>query len=195
MNNYIVEWSLEPLESPKILKKCAKCGKIQNFINSNCFRINANENLQDIRLIYHCEKCNTTYNLSVLERTKISDIDPIILEKYKHNDSILARKISLDKSILKSNNIIADWNQIPVHVNKSIISSSTNKDILIIKNNFNLNIRIDKLLSNNSSLSRKKIIDLFQSKEIICNINSKKNTSFNEIVIYFKKKDLLTKFI
>ncbi len=41
---------------PKIFRRCARCGKKREFVNSGKFRVNVSGNLLDVWLIF---KCNT----------------------------------------------------------------------------------------------------------------------------------------
>ena len=90
--------------SLRIYRRCGKCGKKQEFINSEKFRVNANGNLIDVWLIFRCKKCKHTWNLLIYERKKISRIDPAEYEQFLQNDYDLARKYGNDISFLRKNN-------------------------------------------------------------------------------------------
>ena len=61
-------WTLTPVSSYKIIRNCPKCGTRSLFQSTGNFRINANKKCVDIWLIYQCEKCRSTYNLTIFER-------------------------------------------------------------------------------------------------------------------------------
>lgn len=72
-------YKIPPKTSYKIIRNCAGCGEKSDYINTERFRVNANGNKIDVWLIYQCEKCKYTYNLTVYER-----INPkLIKEKYE----------------------------------------------------------------------------------------------------------------
>ncbi|MDY2783843.1 MAG: DUF1062 domain-containing protein, partial [Candidatus Pseudoruminococcus sp.] len=73
------EYVIIPKDSYAIIRGCAKCGSKSRFVNTNKFRVNANGSKIDIWLIYQCEKCRHTLNLTVLERVSPNEIG----ENYK----------------------------------------------------------------------------------------------------------------
>ena len=99
---------ITPVEGQRIIRNCSKCGGKSVYINTENFRVNANGNSVDVWLIYQCEKCKTTYNLSVYERVKPKSIAREDYEKYMNNDKELAWRVSYTQSILKTNHVEVD---------------------------------------------------------------------------------------
>lgn len=64
-----------------VRRNCPKCNEKVLYINSERFRVNANKNSIDIWLIYQCEKCKSTWNMTIYERIKPYDIDKYEYEK------------------------------------------------------------------------------------------------------------------
>jgi len=67
-----IEYEIVLKDSFRIIRNCPKCGRKTYFQNTKKFRINANGNKLDIWLIYQCEECNHTLNLSIYERQKVN---------------------------------------------------------------------------------------------------------------------------
>ena len=93
------EYNIEPLESYKVIRNCSGCGGKSLYKNTNNFRVNANGNKIDIWLIYQCEECKHTFNLTVYERVKPSEIEIDLYDKFLKNDLSLSKKYGLDKTL------------------------------------------------------------------------------------------------
>lgn len=89
--------------SVPVYHRCARCGKKRAFVNSGKFRVNANGNLLDVWLIYRCEKCKRTWNLTIYERVKPSKLAPGEYRRFLQNDPALAREYGNDVPFLKRN--------------------------------------------------------------------------------------------
>ena len=88
----------------KVYHKCGGCGKKQPFVNSGRFRVNANGNRVDVWLIYRCDKCKHSWNLTIYERAKPTKIPPDKYELFLDNDEELAAEYGNDIEFLKRNN-------------------------------------------------------------------------------------------
>ena len=88
----------------KVYHKCGGCGKKRKFINSGRFRVNANGNCVDVWLIYRCERCKHSWNITIYERVKPSKIPPDLYERFLENDEELAEQYGKDIEFLKRNN-------------------------------------------------------------------------------------------
>ena len=88
----------------KVYHKCGGCGKKQLFVNSGRFRVNANGNRVGVWLIYRCDKCKHSWNLTIYERVKPTKILPEKYERFLDNDEELAAEYGNDIEFLKRNN-------------------------------------------------------------------------------------------
>ena len=90
--NYLMklEYEIVPDESFSVVRNCSSCGRKTNFINTKKFRVNENENKLDVWLIYQCENCKHSYNLSIYERKSPSLIPKSQYERFLSNDELLA---------------------------------------------------------------------------------------------------------
>jgi len=97
------QWELVPENLPKVKRNCPKCNEKSHYICSEKFRVNANKNNLDIWLIYQCEKCKSTWNMTIYERIKPSEISKYEYEKFLSNDKKLAREYAFNLSIYSKN--------------------------------------------------------------------------------------------
>ena len=93
------------LNTIKILHRCSGCGKKKTFVNTGKFRVNANGNRVDVWLIYQCEKCRHTLNLTIYERKRPEKISQEEYQLFLDNDKELAISYGNDKSFLKRNKV------------------------------------------------------------------------------------------
>ncbi len=69
-----IEYEIVPKDSFRVIRNCPKCSRKIYFKNTKKFRVNANGNKLDIWLIYQCEECKHSLNLSIYERQKVFSI-------------------------------------------------------------------------------------------------------------------------
>ena len=173
------EYRIIPEESYSILRNCPTCGCKSVFINSNNFRVNANGNRIDVWLIYQCEKCKHTYNLTIHERLRPQDISPEHYKKFMENDFNLANVYGTDKSVFAKNKAEINYNNIKYQIN-SLNSVGTNNyapicfqsgDQLLIENPFELKIRTDKIVAELLNITRSKEKQLEKTGKVILRNN------------------------
>lgn len=169
------EWQLVPETLPTIRRICPKCGKKTNYINTKKFRINANKNNLDIWLIYQCNKCKSTYNMSIYERITPNDIHKCEYEKFLTNDENLAKEYSFNMDFYNKNKAEAVFDDVVYSVVKKEIDTgyrNTNETIINIVSKYPTNIRVDKLLSDNLGLTRSAIRKLYENNYIYSTENN-----------------------
>lgn len=162
-----------PKNTFSVKRKCQKCKDKTTYKNTDHFRINANGSNLDIWMIYQCETCKSTYNLSIYERIKPDTITVAQYQKFMENDKQLIRQYGLDRNIFKANKAEIQEKNVKYNLN---IEKSTNtnqqEDTIQINNPSQLKIRIDKIISEQLNLSRdiiKKMIleEKIKSEEVI----------------------------
>ena len=99
-------------ESFKVRCHCAKCGRKMLFVNTKCFRVNANGNKLDVWLIYRCEKCKHTLNLSVYERKNRTQIKDEEYQLFLCNDAVLADLYGKRKDFFTKNKAEVEWREV-----------------------------------------------------------------------------------
>lgn len=154
-------YMLLPEEAYRILRNCPKCGSGSSFISTNNFRVNANGNRIDVWLIYQCEKCRHTYNLTIYERMKPSFLARDEYQAFLENDKELALKYGMNKGIFEANRAQIDATNIPYSLKKL---KEEEKPEFVIKNPYGLKIRTDKLLAEVLEISRSAAKELLKKE-------------------------------
>ena len=101
MKNII--WTVRIINAPTVLKYCKRCGAKTKFASSGLFRVNAQQKSLDVWLIYKCQNCDTTWNLTVLSRVAPRSIPTDTLRGFHENDSGLAMRYAADTALIKRN--------------------------------------------------------------------------------------------
>ncbi len=87
----------------RVYHRCGGCGQKREFVNTGCFRVNANGKTVDVWLIYQCAKCRHTWNLTIYERTRPGKIPAPLFEAFQENDAETAMAYGRDIGFLKKN--------------------------------------------------------------------------------------------
>lgn len=166
-------YTILPEKSYEIIRNCPKCGKKTNYINTNNFRVNANGNALDVWLIYQCEKCKHTYNLTIYERVKPSSIDKQEYMKFLGNDSNLAFDYGTRKALFVRNNAVIDEERVTYSLLSKMEENENcnnyNEISVAISNPYELKVRADKILCEILKISRSKIKNMIKKKLIYSN--------------------------
>ena len=162
-----MSYVIQPTNSYQVIRNCPKCGRKTQYVNTNCFRINANGNQIDIWLIYQCQHCKHTYNLTIYQRVTPSSIPKEEYKRFLCNDSSLALAYGLKKDLFIKNKATIDVTT----MNYSIIQNA--EDSLALKiciyNPWELKLRVDIILSKILQLSRSQVKELFSNGDLSCN--------------------------
>lgn len=194
------EWELMPKDLPLVKRNCPKCNEKTHYINSEKFRVNANKNNIDIWLIFQCEKCKSTFNMTIYERTKSSDIKKEEYENFLSNDKTLAREYAFNLSIYNKNKAEIVLDDIGYEViQKELKAYSVNKNELIIEIvcKYPIEIRLDRFLSDRLGVSRSQIKKMYEKGVIFFkdDKNSLNTKVKNEMEIHIlrspENKDML----
>jgi len=192
----IIELEIIPDATPEVKRNCPKCGEKKHYKNSEKFRVNANGSLIDVWLIYQCEKCSSTWNMTIHERINPSAISKSQYEKFQSNDRDLAVQCGFDINIHRKNKIEAVWDSVSYNIiTRELNQTYVNEDELqyIIRCKYPLQVRVDKLLSEKLQISRNKIRDLFENGTIYTdenkNISKLKVSDGIKIYINYKYND------
>lgn len=164
------EYTIRPEESFVVIHNCAGCGCKQRFINTRRFRVNANGNRLDVWLIYSCEKCRHTLNLSIYERVDKRKMPPTEYLLFLRNDEVLAEQYGMDYGFFKKNRVEVDWENVVysvynTHGGENICGGS----IILVYNPYGIRIRPEKLVSMLLKLSRSAVKKQISQKLIEVN--------------------------
>jgi len=168
-----IEYRILPRHAYKIQRNCSGCKGKSNYVNTGNFRVNANGNRIDVWLIYQCEKCRHTYNLTVHERVKPTEIPEENYKRFLANDAKLALEYGMDKALLARNKaFISDedmeydllpkiQNEIPEKQEEIL------KTQIILENPYGLKVREDKLVSEILKISRSKAKKILTQSKVL----------------------------
>lgn len=159
------EFIIRPKEAYRLIKNCQGCGCKSSFINTGNYRVNANGNRVDVWLIYQCKECKHTYNLTIHERIRPSELPVEVYERYLTNDRELAMQHGMDKNILARNKAEIDSENISYEL--ELLSEETQQSSgILIRNPYNIKLRMDKVLAEVLPISRNGIKKLMKQNAI-----------------------------
>lgn len=176
LNKY--QWELVPQNLPIVKRSCPKCNEKTNYINSEKFRINANKNSIDVWLIYKCEKCKSTWNMTIYERIKPCNISKHEYNKFLSNDRELAREYAFNSSIYSKNKAEVFLDDISYRLVQRKLEAyyiKENELVIEIICKYPIDLRVDKLLSDILEISRSKIKSMIEKGVVF--VNDNKNSS------------------
>lgn len=159
------QWELVPESLPVVKRNCPKCKIKTNYMNTEKFRVNANKNNIDIWLIYQCEKCKSTYNMTIYERINPYDITKNEYERFLANDKKLAKEYGFNIGIHNLNKaelILENIQYDVIKREKDEYCANENEIAIDIYCKYPIELRVDKLLCDNFSISRSKIKNMYE---------------------------------
>ena len=173
----IVEYTLLPEKPYEVVKNCPGCGSKTNFINTGCFRVNANGSNLDIWVIYRCKYCKHTWNMTVYERRNPKSMSKTELDCFMNNSKELAYYYGTSCDFLARNKAQIDWNNISFSLKQETdcgVSPSffETGDLIVINNNYHLKVRMDRLLANLFQISRNQAKDLIKNDIFLITVES-----------------------
>lgn len=174
---------IEPEGSYKIIRNCPKCNSKSKFVNTYNFRLNANGKKLDVWLIYQCEKCKHSYNLTLFERIKPGQIEECEYKALMNNDQERALRYGMNRGLLTKNRAVIDDENLDYKINSENAGDIFEQGQLEIHNPYGLRIRIDKVLAELLGISRSSIKKLVENNKIIIEnrfVGTKSNVMFRD---------------
>lgn len=156
------QWIIKPNGLPFVIRKCSRCGKKTEFKNSGKFRVNANGRLLDIWLIYRCDICENSWNMTVWERVEAGSINEAEYKGFLSNDSELAEKYGSDQEMFSRNKAEVRCSKEDYQVEVKNLSVSCKEPEAEIMIPLGFELRLDALLSRQLCVSRSKIRDWWE---------------------------------
>lgn len=165
-----MEYEIVLKDSFKIIRNCPKCGRKTYFQNTKKFRVNANGNRLDIWLIYQCEECNHTYNVSIYERQKACSIPKEEYQCFLNNDEQLAEMHGKNVQLFQKNKATIDFVNVNydfVKLHETMEYGDFEEQIVIAVNNpYQLKIRPEKQIAEILGLSRSQVKNLLNKGKL-----------------------------
>jgi hypothetical protein len=164
-------WSVRPAMPPRVWRYCAGCREASAFVCSEKFRVNAQKKTIDVWLIYRCGACDATWNFPVIERSPVNAVRGVQFQAFLENDREAALRIAFDISALRrhvdrvepSSDVGVVRARCPVHT----MRPHANGDVLRIELERPCEIRLDRLLASELSLSRGDLHRRFDMGELV----------------------------
>lgn len=165
-----IEYEIVMEESFVIIRNCAGCGRKTLFRNTEKFRVNANGNKVDVWLIYQCENCKHTCNLTIYERQKPTAIPTEEYRRFLENDEELAKIYGRNLQFFKRNKADVHAQGITFHVEKRKEERTkewcSQQILLAIHNPGGLKLRPEKQIAEALGLSRSQVKRLLDREEM-----------------------------
>ena len=151
-------WEIKVKNTPTITRKCNRCN-CNNFYCSNKFRINAQKRNLDVWLIYRCATCDSTYNLTILSRTKPEMIKKELFQKFSENNEELAREYAFSSETGRKNGVVLDYSSVeyeilhdPVSIN-DILHAADEIVVFRIQTRFEFGLKLSSVVRHCLGLS------------------------------------------
>ncbi|MBD5507650.1 MAG: DUF1062 domain-containing protein [Lachnospiraceae bacterium] len=165
-----IEYEIVLKDSFLVIHGCPKCDRKTHFKNTKKFRVNANGNKLDIWLIYQCEKCKHTLNLTIYERQKVSSIPKEEYQGFLDNNEQLAEMYGRNMQLFRKNKADINFDSLDydfVKLHETLETNESGEQLLITINNpYQLKIRPEKQIAEVLGLSRSQVKNLLEKKEI-----------------------------
>jgi len=151
-----VIWRVVPLETPRVLRRCAQCRAIRPFASSEKFRLNAQQNKVDVWLVYKCLTCENTWNCTIISRRTAKEIGCVLYPRFQRNDRELAWMYAFDYRLLSQIGGQVD-SAVPVRVERrrtNDFTGASQQQTIRLELPYPGIIRLDRLLAEQLRLSR-----------------------------------------
>lgn len=167
-------YTIIPKESYRVIRSCSGCGTKSVYRNTGRFRVNANGNKLDVWLIYQCERCKHTYNLSIFERRNPESIPPEDYQGFLENSPTLSHKYGTDRSFFSRNQAEINLKEIAyLFLDNATRSESSGLSIfpkagslIELQNPFDLKIRTDRIIADFLQITRSEEKKLIKNRTI-----------------------------
>lgn len=174
-----IEYKIMPRKSFRVIRNCSGCGKKTHFINTERFRVNANGNKIDVWLIYQCENCKHTCNLTVYERQKPSSIPQEEYQAFLRNDEEMAVAYGMNMQFFKKNKAEVDAAEAEYDFIRlseceneagaeefDEYKQSNDKVQIQIRNPYNLKLRTERQIAEVLGISGSRVKKLMEQEQI-----------------------------
>lgn len=169
-----IEYKMEPTQSFHVVRNCAGCGTKANYINTGRFRVNANGNKLDVWLIYQCEKCKHTFNLSIYERKNPGKIPQEEYEKFLENNEELAAEYGKSLPFFARNRAEVEKESVVYGykaesgewIGTEEQTAYRKGDLIVVHNPYGMRVRVEKQVAEILNVSRSQVKKIMEKNEI-----------------------------
>ena len=178
-----IEYKIVPCQSFSVILTCSGCDRKVHFRNTKRFRVNANGNKLDVWLIYQCENCKHTFNLTIYERQKPSSVPKEEYKGFLSNDESLAEEFGRNVQLFKRNKAEIDFENAEyqfVKLHEETDKNDVRKQVNILINNpYNLKIRPERQIAEVLGISRSCVKKMMEEGEITAEVTSSQSVLVN----------------
>lgn len=156
----------------------------------------------DVWLIYRCIKCDNTYNMSILSRTKPELIKPDLFRNFAENNKTTAWEYAFSPDTAKRNNVEFDYTGVEYEILHDCISINDILDVddktivFKIKTHFDFRLKLSSVIRICLGLSTNKVKQMIETEVIsISGSYSLKNHKVKNGDIILINKEKLKSYI
>ena len=190
-------WEVKARNVPLLKRKCNHCDS-NKFYCSEKFRINAQKKNIDIWLIYRCIKCDSTFNMTIISRSKPELINKDLFNKFLENNTDTAWVYAFSRETSRKNNVELDFSSVEYDIKYDSISIEDilNFDSEIvtfkIKYRFDFSLKLPSVIRICLKLSANKLDKLIEAKVISIQEKhlQKKHKVKNEDIVQINREKL-----
>ncbi|WP_291587214.1 DUF1062 domain-containing protein [Bacteroides sp.] len=190
-------WEIKVKNTPTLKRKCNHCNS-NRFYCSDKFRVNAQKRNIDVWLIYRCVECDSTYNLTILSRTKPERIKEDLFLKFSENDEKTAWEYAFSAETAQKNRVELDDSSVEYEIlydNISINDILNADDEIVafrIQTQFHFGLKLSSVIRLCLGLSTNQFNRMVESEEIFIyeNYPLKKHKVRNGDVVLINKEKL-----
>lgn len=149
-----VVWTVVPVEAPRPIRHCGRCGVDRAFVSSGRFRVNGNGRRLDVWLIYRCAWCELTWNHTLHTRVAPESLGAR-LDSYYNNDPELALALAFSAP--------GPWEPVPFSVEGPPVEAGEVSLHLPAP----VPIRLERLLAQKLGLSRSAVTAMVERGRLV----------------------------
>lgn len=164
-------WEIKIKNTPILKRKCNRCSS-DRFYCSGKFRMNSQKKNTDVWLIYRCMECDSTYNLTILSRTKSELIRKDLYLKFAENDEAVAWEYAFSAETVRKNSVELDYGSVeyeiqhePVSID-DILSSDNEITTFKVRTPFDLGLKLSSVIRSCLELSANQLNQMIEAKAI-----------------------------
>lgn len=166
-----IEYEIIPKEAFQIARNCSGCGEKMAYQSTGNFRVNANGNQLDVWLIYQCAKCKHTYNLSIYERVKPTELEQQKYQLFLENNSDAALEYGLNRELFKRNKAELLWEDISYDIkemSEEMLEEEKEEieQVFLLHNSYGLKLRADRLAAQLLQASRSQVKKMIKDETL-----------------------------
>lgn len=190
------KWEIKVKNTPTLKRKCNRC-PASRFYCSHKFRMNAQKRNLDVWLIYRCVACDSTFNLTIVSRTKPERLKEDMLLKFSENDENTAWEYAFSSETGQRNNVELDYDSVEydiLHDDISIHDLLEAKEEVIafqIHTRFEFGLKLTSVIRSCLGLSANQLNRMIEAEAIFTPENyplKKHKVKHGDVVLINKQK-------